>query len=310
MGRPSPPRQRGVALLLLVFLTAIVATSIFLTAWNSSAGRQRQEQITYRALQLAKDALIGWSVSGASGPGVMPCPENTAAIGSALEGSAQSSCTAAAPLIGRLPWRTLKSGSLMDGSGEQLWYVLSPGFRSPPINANSIGHLQVDGVANAAVALIIAPGAPLPGQTRSVPSAGNPPLAANYLDLANAGGNAFVTSGTAGTFNDRIVVITQTELAKAMVRRVLGEVAGGATTNGLLRYYNDYGQFPWADANGDGFADASQTTGTLPFASLSFDSTTANWLNGNGWPSLVGYSRITASTAQIILSGQVMKVVP
>ena len=307
---PAPCRQRGVALLLFVFLAMIVGTSVLLSAWNSSRGRQQQERATLLALQQAKDAVLGWSASHASRPGMLPCPEDTSAIGTANEGQASGSCTAATPRIGRLPWRTLKVDNLQDGNGEQLWYVLSPGFRTSPINTGSPAQLQVDGTASAAVAIIIAPGPPLAGQSRSVPSAASPPQPANYLDLANGAGAVFVSSGPADTFNDRLVVITQAELANALTRRVLGEIAGATTTNGLLRYYNDNSQFPWADTTGDGTADVSQSTGALPYGSLYFDTATGTWLANNGWFPLVSYSRLSASSAQIALGSRTMKVAP
>lgn len=300
--------QRGVALLQLLVVLTVIGTWAFLSFWNTSSARQQQQRTTQQALEQAKQALLGWSVSrGTSAnpgfPGQLPCPEDTSLIGTSSEGQAASSCTVASPVIGRLPWRTLKLGSAGLGDGEQLWYVLSPGFRVSPVNTTTIGKLTVDGVANAAVALIIAPGPPLSGQNRSIPTAASPPAVGDYLDLGNASGPNFVSSGPTATFDDQIMVITQNELAQAMAKRVVGEMIGDKTANGLHRYYNDHATYPWADVTADGYGDINQSIGSLPIYDMVFDTTTRNWLTANGWYLLVTYSRSTSYAGQISVGG-------
>ena len=111
-------------------------------------------------------------MSGENNPGAFLCPEAAANIGTGNEGLAQSNCTL--PAIGRLPWKTIGIEKLQDASGEPLWYVVANGWAKPSSAANTIinsnctdsvsamtcwsGQLTVDGNANAAVALIIAPG--------------------------------------------------------------------------------------------------------------------------------------------------------
>jgi type II secretory pathway pseudopilin PulG len=308
-----PPRhkQRGVALLLLLFLAFGLGTTIALSAWNSSRTQSKREQATEAALQLAKEALIGAAIADDSQPGILKCPEDLAKL--ATEGQAQTSCSAAGSLrLGRFPWKTLMVDRLVDGFGEPLWYAVSQNFTKPPVNTTTIGDLQVDGIANAAIAVIVAPGPPLPGQIRSMPSMASPPQPINYLDLSNAGGLSFTSKGPVGSLNDRIITITATELSNALKARALAEIRGvDDLTGGLRRYYNDHGnQFPWADTNGDGVADVGQMIGSPPRKDLTFDTKTKSWLTGNNWFSLVNYSRLSANSAQVSIGSLVLKVQP
>lgn len=314
--RTAPFRcQRGAALLLLTFLLLIFGATLFVSAWNGRQALDERRKTNENSLRQAKEALLGYAAQHASLPGRLVCPEQLS-VGSPIEGQAQGNCTTTASRLGRFPWATLKTGKLTDAQGEALWYAVSPGFDAVPLNSNSIGQLQVDGVANAAVALLIAPGAPLPGQNRSTPSGASPPLPANYLDLTNAGGTAFVTHGATGTYNDQILVITKTEWVKAVGMRVLAEIRGpddqvsALPNKGLRRYRNDSGHFPFADGNSDGLADPGQLTGPLAYNELYFDTTQLTWLTPNGWLPLISYTRQSANSALISLGAAQMKVVP
>ncbi|MCX8003760.1 MAG: hypothetical protein N2688_02210 [Burkholderiaceae bacterium] len=123
-----------------------------------------REQVTQRALADAVSALAGFArmrrciVGTGTVLSHLPCPDNGAA-----EGVAATSCSPTA--IGRLPWRTLGIEPLRDASGECLWYERT-----------------------ATGARVIAPGAALPGQSRSpIPAA---PVCsghygpADYLEVA------------------------------------------------------------------------------------------------------------------------------
>jgi hypothetical protein len=131
-------------------------------------------------------------------------------------------------VVGRFPWRTLGTGPLRDGHGECLWLIVSslhnriqrssPPPIPPPMNWDTPGQLDVV-VANGTnalvsalasaherpVAVLFAPGPPLPGQNRN-PSAsddvgqcGGNYSAANYLDPATASTLGGVTNYLAGT---------------------------------------------------------------------------------------------------------------
>lgn len=133
-------------------------------------------------------------------------------------------------VVGRLPWRTLGIAPLRDGSGECLWLIVSslhgrkqrstPPPVLPPMNWDTLGQLDIV-VANGTaallstlatahdrpVAIVFAPGPPLPGQDRSrsttddVSQCGGNYNAASYLDPFNASALAGITNYLAGTNN-------------------------------------------------------------------------------------------------------------
>lgn len=231
-------QQHGIALLLLLFLTAIVAATVVIFAWNSSRARMEQEKNTHFALQQAREALIGFAASHPTKPGYLPCPENTAKIGTPLEGDALGSCSGA-QLIGRLPWRTLGLDHRPDGWGEPLWYVLSTGIQTSPINSNSVPQIELDGIPNAAVALIISPGPSLSTQNRTPPTETNPPDPAEYLDLGNITGPHYQSNGLSGTFNDIVLPITHDQLFRPVEARVVKDVRIA-----LEQYFEAYSYYP------------------------------------------------------------------
>lgn len=294
--------QSGIALLVLLLIIVGIGGMLLLSAYSPQQQKLASDAKTQTALRLAKEALIAWSSTHASTPGHLPCPEDTTLIGTPNEGNAQTTCSNTTFLKGRLPWRTLGLENSGDAFGEQLWYVLSPGFRGPPpLGSAGIasGQIQLDGQVNGTVALVIAPGSALPGQTRSKPSPTSPPLPADYLDLGNAG-NAYVSTGPTGTFNDKVIEITTQELYRAMTFRVLAEIRGAfGLQNGLRRYYADNGNFP--------------PNGTA-LSTLLFDFTTRAWLspatNPNLWFAQVNYSLLTPSTPQLSIGNTTLTVVP
>jgi hypothetical protein len=126
-------------------------------------------------------------------------------------------------IVGRLPWKTLGLPPLRDGYGECLWYVVSAHHKSLefdpniPMNWDTLGHLDVvvangtnalnSMLANAhdrPVAIIYAPGSPLPGQDRSDSATDDITAcrgnydAANYLDPVNAANLAGVSNYLGG----------------------------------------------------------------------------------------------------------------
>ena len=130
-------------------------------------------------------------------------------------------------IIGRLPWRTLGTGPLRDGHGECLWLIVSSlHLRKqclnpvlPPMNWDTLGQLDIvtangSSALNSAlaihdrpVAVIFAPGPPLPGQNRgalggdAVSECGGNYDAANYLDPAVAAALGGVTNYLPGINN-------------------------------------------------------------------------------------------------------------
>jgi hypothetical protein len=245
-GRPI--RARGAALLALVAIIALGGSWFLVRQLNAASGDAAALRKARNAevLNRAKEALIGYVAaqaanSGEDNPGAMPCPEAAGYFDNpADEGKTASSCML--PKVGRFPWRTIGTEKLVDSAGEPLWYVVSTGWAVPNsttktnINSNSPGQLTVDGVANAAVALIIAPGAAFsvpacganPAVSQVRPTAGMPDWR-NYLECENATypmpDATFVTTGTSGAFNDQVLAVTVADIMPAIEAAVAKRIA-------------------------------------------------------------------------------------
>lgn len=190
----------------LVALVALVAAGILWFVVGSLAPPlldAYRAHKTRSALAQARDALIGYALQHRDRrPGEMygylPMPDlgesrnQNGALGlpCAAEGCAKlnnTGTTGTDTYIGRLPWRTLGLEPLRDGHGECLWYIVSASHKDlenarVPMNWDALGELDVvvaDGAASLRsivasphdrpIAIIIAPGPPLPGQDRSTP---------------------------------------------------------------------------------------------------------------------------------------------
>lgn len=286
--RSLPRQQRGALLILLVIALGVLAVTLFVGMLSSSAIQNERDKKTAAALAEAKTALIGWSASRSSTPGQLPCPEDLNLIGLPTEGTAASSCTL--PAIGRLPWKTLKVGDIRDGYDEKLWYVISNGFRTQPINSSiSQAQLTIDGVPNSAVAIIFSPGPPLAGQVRT---ASSPPLIANYLDGSNNDlDNQFVTQGPAGTFNDKLLAVTHHDLFSVVERRIANTIIGTTSTPIMgLRYYY-----------ANNLPSPAYPSSPLDYDQLNFDTYTKNMLINNRWDTVVSYTTPNSNLAQLVL---------
>ncbi len=204
--------------------------------------------------------------------------------------------------MGRLPWRTLGLDKLVDAAAEPLWYVVSAGWALPTstatltINSNTTGQLTVDGVANAAVALIIAPGAAFTVQaaagctarSQTRPTAGTPDLG-NYLECENATSPAdvnFVTTGPSTSFNDQVLRVTTAdllpEIEAAIAVRIQRDIvpvlksvyadpkwgSGIGATNPLFPY-----PAPFSNPGTSNFQGAAVTVAGAPQGLLSFNQT-------------------------------------
>ena len=305
-------RQKGAALILLVFMMALILTTYAIRTTTGVEYKTERDLKTSKAQVEAKAALLGWSVRQ-SNPGQLPCPEDTSVIGAAMEGRAKTSCTL--PAIGRLPWKTLGIGDIRDGNNEKLWYAISPGFRLSPININTAAALNINALPNSAIAIIFSPGTPLSTQSRPVPTASSPPDVTHYLDLSNNNGDSsFVTQGGATVFNDQLMTITKEELFSLVVKRILREIRGD-NSQGLMKYYLDNTYYAFGDINGDGIPDSLQYTGTPSYegalGGLQFSAAIKSMLTDNGWPQLINYV-ISADrqTVTMILNNKTIVVTP
>ena len=226
-------------------------------------------------------------------PGELPCPDLHPA-GDPASGQAGSSTGNPCPAnaLGRLPWRTLGLPDLRDGSREQLWYARSERFRNRNRFTAGAGALNPDtafgqitvrssdgvtllhqasaapGAGTGAVAVIIAPGAPLRrlNNLQQNRGAANFLTAAHYLDCWGNGGcgvedNANFVSGSptngfiAGPIrvngevvvNDRVLTISRNEVLSGMNQAVANQVA--ASLNAFLVSTNQYLPSPASVSN-------------------------------------------------------------
>ena len=304
--------QKGIALLMLVFIIALAFTAYVVKTLNSTSIVNERSKKTSESLSESKAAILGWSVIQ-SNPGQLPCPEDLTKIGTVNEGVAQVSCNSLNPVIGRLPWRTLGLGDIRDGNGDKLWYVISSGFQVNPINsAVSIAQLNVDGKPNSAVAIIFSAGMPFPVQVRPALSLA-PSALNNYLEGTNNDGDiSFVTTDPTKLFNDRLMIITKADLFNVICNRVLREIKGDIT-QGLVQYNASNLNYPFADINADGIADNLKYSGTPSYTGnpgdLFFKPATLTMLKNNGWFPLINY--VVNPSQQVVtlsLNGKTMQI--
>lgn len=287
-------RQRGTVLIAILALVGVGAIFLFVKQLNATQVRIARDQTTAEALALAKQALIGRAVSDNNRPGSLPCPDLLTNLpGNNVPGDGKADMLAGnqcPSYVGWLPWFTLGLPDLRDGSGERLWYALSPSLRdddsAQPINSNTSGNLAVD-ATNQVAAIIFAPWSPLTAQV------GRPSnTMADYLDGSNADGDNNYTAGPiSDNFNDHVLAITRDELFRTVAKRILAELRGTGTpaASGLRKYQLDFGVFPWADTDSDRSQNANQSFGTVPTADLIFPPEIMAWLDNNAWHSAVTY---------------------
>ena len=242
-------KQKGAALIIFA-VVLVLAASIFLVSQLDSNGiRVARNKKMIETLAEAKTASIGNVVSGGSGAGfgVFPCAEDTTKIDLTTEGEAGTSCSNTVVSIGRFAWKTLGTGILRDGNTDKFWYALSPSFRVAPINSDSVGILSVNGLQNQAIAILFSPGAVLSSQSRPIPTAASPPVAADYLETENGDSDAdFITGTSLATYNDNLLMIKQRDVFPMLEKRALGEFK-----NYLSAYKTVWGRFPFPAPFGD-----------------------------------------------------------
>lgn len=304
-GPTGRARQAGAALILLAALVVLGVSWMIVSALGNAARNQVADQgHNAGVLREARAALVGWMAMNAldateDNPGRLPCPQAWGDIGTANEGRAASFC--AVPAAGLLPYKTLGLPRLLDSAGQQLWYVVSPGWHLPNsmtdlvINSNTAGQLTLDGQANAAVALIIAPGRPLsivPNATQAAAGCaarsqshefGGALNVLNFLDCHNAStaDATYVTSvvdnATNPVFNDQVLAVTTADvlppLEAAISKRIERDIVPTlrdiyASPNWWLPAPRRW--FPYAaqflDPTGSNYAGAvNRLEGLLPF---------------------------------------------
>lgn len=218
--------QRGfaaIAVLTLLIVSSLYSITARLNLAASSTPHLRQVH-TVDVLNRAKAALVAFAADNSNRPGGLPCPDRDG------DGEAELSCDRPEQRTGWYPWQTLKTGELRDASGAKLWYALAGSFRNDPdvaINSLSAGELAIvrrdagatQRVASDLVAVVIGPGAPLPGQSRSGASTARVDA---WLEGENAknGTTAFEAGTLGATFNDTVLGLSQAELFDVVDRIV------------------------------------------------------------------------------------------
>ncbi len=280
-------KQRGGALILIAFMIGIMLTAFLIKNFSANSIKLGQEAKTMEALGQAKEALIAWSVSHPNWPGVMPFPDRgTDPAGYNGVSDCVNTGLDFPHLIGKLPLLSESpcispqngvSYIYQEASGEVLWYAVSRnlirtnGTATTPIINPAILNVDTlaspyDGtdttspypwmvirdingvvISDRVAVVIISPGPPLTGQSRS-----NTAMPSHFLDQVILGGITYSNSDynqpdedfiigdvTSGTFNDRLVYITIDELIAAIEQRVANEIKAA-----LLSYQSTNGKFP------------------------------------------------------------------
>ena len=236
-------RQRGAALLLALLIALTLSLTFFFKTANTGRNSYAREQATAEALAQAKAALIGYSATYRDthpdqGFGYLLCPDLD------NDGDAEGVCgNKGETMVGRLPYKTLGLPDLRTADGECLWYVVSGGHKNnpktAPLNWDTPGQIAVEDISGAAliapeddnggaVAAIIAPGPPLPGQGRpggnSRCNGDTSNSIAAYLDGNYAAATAAtltIAAGLPGSTinNDRVAWISARELFAPVAKR-------------------------------------------------------------------------------------------
>ena len=297
---PPRRRQRGIIVLMMLVLGALVGVLFFTGVLGNAPTNSERDLATRAALAKAKAALIAHAVTYMDShpdmpPGFLPCPEID---GSGREGSAPGvgpGCNNVGEnALGRLPWFTLGIEPLRDGYNECLWYAVSGNYKNNPapyvLNWNTNGTLRAflavpsgtpppldSNVLQRAVAVVIAPGPAVGGQSRAITATAPIPdqcggnrTAANYLETSNSINNAamavvgdasFVSGVPTATFNDRVITVTAREVWDAIQRRpdfqdrlvrltqAVAECIANYPQTGATGTVNDL-RLPWASSPG------------------------------------------------------------
>lgn len=282
---------------------------------------------------------VNSTAAGCQRPGELPCPD-LHPLGDPNEGQSNNAAnTCPANSIGRLPWRTLGIPDLRDGNGERLWYARSDRFRSTarlsvptgagPLNPDTaFGQITlrasdtttfvhtaspVAGTGTGAVAVIIAPGAPLRRnnniqQDRSVTNYNN---AIHFLDCWGTAGcnvednanfvsgsatNGFISgpvfSGSVEVVNDRVLSISRDEILAVMNQAVANSIALA-----LEKFYAKYSYLPspadFSNVNCLGVANLGANCPSVP--GLVYGRMPATWGTSPGFWTPVNEALILAA---------------
>lgn len=294
-------RQRGAALLVMLVIMVMGATTIFLGSLNGATVQIERDQKTAAALAQAKEALIGRAIRDANRPGSFPCPDmNNDGSAELLSGNQCPS------YLGRLPWRTLGLADLRDGGGERLWYALSQNFRddnSNPVNSDNRGMLTVydnsgttilTPAGSEAAAIVFAPGRIISSQQRDP---ANQNSAQNYLDIGpnninnSIASGPFISADTTSLFNDRMILVRTRDFIPLIEKRIAYELKI-AFSNYILVHPGTYPNPANMVCSSPStcISDATQCRGWIPASAALPGWALPAWFVQNGWHRVIYYS--------------------
>lgn len=205
-----------------------------LTVFSSQIESQRIKE-TQRALEEAKDALIGYAANQT--PPHLPCPDKTGGVGAGTANDGLEDFTPATGICvaqeGNLPWVTL-GVSDVDGWSNRIHYRVTPAFsnRTPAAtmtlaSAGTLRVCQANGcavvTANLVPAVILSYGMNGFGAVNSAGNALPAPTSANELENTNLD-NDFVsrspsaTGAPMGEFDDIVTWLSPNILFNRMVQ--------------------------------------------------------------------------------------------
>ena len=320
--------QHGATLLALAAILVLGVSWALVSAFSTAGRNAAFTAHNARLLAEAKSALIAWVAANAldaaeQNPGRLPCPQAWGDVGSANEGRAAALC---ANPVGWLPWRTLGLPPMLDASGRQLWYVVSPGWHLPnasttlTINSNTAAQLTLD--ARPVIALIIAPGRALASSPNAAQLAAGcsarvqspalmvPPNPRDFLECfgTHAFRSGVPENGANPVFNDQAVAISAADLLPALeaaiakrIERDIVPPLRGVYASAAWGLSGAHPVFPFAapfsDPGSASFqGDAAAFQGLLPF------NETQSCSGPRCLPDLVGYAATPADAAGTIES--------
>jgi hypothetical protein len=250
-------RQRGAALIVLMCgLLLLTGVGVIGGQLAATVKQQSRNDVT-ESLARARQALLSYAVNYVDnyghntrgGVGRLPCPS--------LVPHGRPALRCGSNAIGFLPSVWNRSGKELEIDhreyflDQNLWYAISADFRYNPsynkLNPDTHGEYLSVNSRDDIVAVVISPGAALPGQLRNNVTF-NPSL---YLEGDNADFDRLFEIDHAG--NDQVVFISRDELMPLIERRVLGFVR-----DWLIEYYAAYGHYPFAARLGDPLAACEQ----------------------------------------------------
>jgi hypothetical protein len=257
--------QKGAALLIMFLALFMVSAAVLLKGLGSRNSSLRQDAVIVKDLASVKEALLADAVMD-NNPGYLPCPDTD------NDGTAEPTCGANA--IGRLPVKFNRDFV----TDQQFWYALTDAYHGAVINSATSGTLRLDG-QNDIVAVIIAPGQALAGQTRPNNTV------ANYLEAGPVSGVNYTTCSDPDTCNDTIQVVRRKELMSLITARAAKEIK-----KELDHYHTVNTKYPDDQA-------AFQGAMNPPLDSADV------WVTNNQWPNVTTYTRTGANTATLQFAG-------